>query len=73
MTQPNEMHPFSTIKGEFAAEDWKLIRDTLVDNAIRTEQQLIADNAGDTEWYQLDKLDAIIKDINYFILNEREL
>jgi len=66
------MHPFNTLKGEFAAEDWTLIRDTLVDNAIRAEQQLIADNAGDAEWCQFYRLDAIIKDINYFVLNEKE-
>ena len=61
---------YEVLKAEFSRGDWITIRDALADTAIKYEEQLKQKNASDTEWSKFDKLDAIIRDLNYYTLGE---
>ena len=70
MSQPT--YPCSTItepvRAEFCLPDWNRIYNALVDYNIQRENELINQNAGDTQFREVDRLGGIIKDIENYIL-----
>ena len=70
MSQPT--YPSSSlhepVRAEFSLPDWNRIFNALVDYNNTQEQRLIDQNAGDTEFREVDRLGGIIKDIEMYIL-----
>jgi hypothetical protein len=52
----------------FCLPDWNRIHKALMDYNIQRENKLISQNAGDTEFREVDRLGGIIKDIENYVL-----
>ena len=70
MSQPTYpcSHLHDPVSAGFALPDWNRIHKALVDYNIQREEQLIASNAGDNEFREVDHLGGIIKDIETYVL-----
>jgi hypothetical protein len=56
------------VKAGFSLPDWNRIHKALVDYNVQRENSLIEQNAGDTEFREVNILGGIIKDIENYIL-----
>ncbi len=70
MSQPTYpcSHIHDPVPASFALPDWNRIHRALVDYNIQRENSLIADNAGDTQFREVERLGGIIKDIENYVL-----
>ena len=70
MSQPTYpcSHLHDPIHAGFTLPDWNRIHKALVDYNVQRENDLIAQNAGDTQYREVDRLGGIIKDIETYVL-----
>ena len=70
MSQPTYpcSHLHEPVSAGFALPDWNRIHKALVDYNIQRENELISQNAGDTQFREVDRLGGIIKDIENYVL-----
>jgi len=73
MTATNNSNLWSTLKGEFAAEDWITMRNALKEVAEARHTHFININAGDTEWREYYSLMHLVRDIELFVLGKYDL
>jgi hypothetical protein len=70
MSQPTYpcSHLHEPVHAGFALPDWNRIYQALMDYNIQREEELIAQNAGDNQFREVDRLGGIIKDIEHYVL-----
>jgi len=59
------------LTGQFITQDWTRIKNALMTYVINEENRLIAKNAGDPEWSELEKYNILISDIELFVLGKK--
>lgn len=58
------------LTGQFITQDWTRIKNALMTYVISEENRLIAKNAGESEWSELEKYNILITDIELYVLGK---